>query len=130
MQTKFKKLFQHFIFFIVVEIILVWIAFREFPFLELFSVVGIGHLMFYISLLLCAWIRIHCKKLSLKMLASLCPLLLHMMMHIVALIMEYDHHISHHQCDHHGMYYSMIAIVILSVFLIVIVEYVIHKKEL
>lgn len=68
--------------FVIIEILFVFVLFREFPEIWLLSQIGIAHLSYWVILLLSAFFRHHVRTVFLRFLATYIPVVFHLVVHL------------------------------------------------
>ena len=122
---KTKKLLLHVILFVVIEILFIWFLFGEIPSVSFFTSIGIGHLLYFISLLAFGYLRLRSNNYLVRSMSFLLPIVLHAIIHVVVISDEVHDHCMHHNYD--KIYLIVMAIAISC--MVIIVEYIFHKKE-
>lgn len=123
-----KNLICHLLLFVAVELLLVYFVFHELPTMNFFTWLGIGHVIYFISLPFFGWWRIKSKQLISKIGATTLPLILHVVIHLVPLWDEMEYHHCHVSCNHYEEH-NIIDIIILIVIVLVCGEYFLHRKN-
>ena len=72
----------HLLVFVLIEIIFVFLLFREIPQTNVFSAIGIGHLIYWIVLLLAGIWRVNTQQVWQRFLATYSPVLVHLAIHV------------------------------------------------
>lgn len=125
MKNALKNFLCHMLFFVAVELLLVYLIFNEWPTTHFFTWLGLSHVIYFISLPFFGWWRINTKKLLSKIGATISPLILHLIVHLVPFWGEMDHH-CHVSCVHE---YDIIWGIVFIAFIIVCGEYFLHRKN-
>ena len=71
----------HLLLFVIIEIIFVFLLFREIPETNIFSAIGIGHTIYRVVLIWAALCREKAKKIWQRFLATYTPVLAHLVIH-------------------------------------------------
>lgn len=127
MKLLSKNFLLHLLLFLVIEIIFVFLIFREFPETNLLSMIGVLHTSYWWVLIFAAWIRERCSKVWQRFLATYIPVLYHLAIHIIAgrvAIEEYGHG-QHH--DEQNLLWMTIAAICTGI-LIFVGEYLLHRN--
>ena len=102
MQKNLKSLLWHIGLFVLVEIVFVLIVFREFPETNLYTKIGIAHIIYRCIVLLCALWRSKAKTVNTRAIALWTPIVIHLLIHIwiwretVAEHSDHDHWHEYH----------------------------------
>lgn len=124
MKNALKNFLCHMLFFVAVELLLVYLIFNEWPTTHFFTWLGLSHVIYFISLPFFGWWRIKEKNLIGKIGATTLPLVLHVIVHLVPFVDEMDHHYGHE----HNMVWVIIMLII-AFTVIMCGEYLLHKKN-
>lgn len=120
-----KSFFLHLLLFLVIELIFVFLIFREFPETHLLSLVGILHTSYWAVLIFAGWIREKCSQVWQKFLASYLPIVYHVAIHFIAGRVSIETMGEHH--DEHSLPWIIIASISAGI-LILIGEYLLHRN--
>jgi len=72
----------HLLLFVAVEVIFVFILFRELPETNLLSAIGIGHISYWLIILFAGAIREHLHHVRQRFLATYLPIVYHVVVHL------------------------------------------------
>lgn len=126
-KKQLMSLLSHLALFVIVEILFVFIVLQELPSVSLFSLIGIVHLMYWISLIVAGITREYCTKLRQKFLCSYGPLVFHVLWHIFVGLETLEHIAEQHDDHDHSIVWMIIATI--SVWIILFLwEYLLHRK--
>jgi hypothetical protein len=79
--TQLKSYTFHLLLFVAIEIIFVFVLFREIPETNIFSAIGIGHTLYRIILLIAGFVRERSKRVWQRFLATYMPVVAHLVIH-------------------------------------------------
>lgn len=94
-KIQLKSFFQHLILFVLIEVLFIFILFRELPETNILSAIGIWHSIYWVVLLLAAFWREKTHKVWQRFLATYTPVVAHLVMHLwvwVITLETYDIH--------------------------------------
>jgi lysylphosphatidylglycerol synthetase-like protein (DUF2156 family) len=121
-----KNFLLHLLLFLVIEVIFVFLIFREFLETDLLTAIGILHTSYWWVLLFAAWIREKCQRVWQKFLATYLPIVYHVGIHLIAGRMSVEEHMHEEHHDEHSLMRIIIASIAAGV-LIFIGEYLLHR---
>lgn len=128
-----RTFLYHLLLFIGVEVLFVWIVFHEFPGINFYTLLGIGHMVYWLSLPLFAWLRVRAKTYLMKVVADVVPFVLHSLIHLIPIWFLLDeHHHCEHTCSHHHEPHSswdMVGMTIVILVIICVGEYILHRRQ-
>jgi hypothetical protein len=108
----------------VIEVIFVFLIFREFLETDLLTAIGILHTSYWWVLLFAAWIREKCTKVWQRFLATYVPIVYHVIIHLIAWWISVEDMWQHH--DEHSLLWIIIASISAGV-LILVGEHLLHR---
>ena len=130
MKSQATSRVLHLLFFVVVEIFFVFIIFRERPEANLFTLIGIGHLIYRAILLWAGYIRTRATTVMTKFLSTYTPIVFHLLLHVYIWAETLHAHAEDHGHDH-AHEWEMLWIVLWVIWawvLIYIGETLLHRK--
>ena len=129
MNTSLKNFLSHLGLFAVIEIIFVLIIFREFPHINLLSLMGVLHASYRWMIIVAWWLREkYAHRVWQKFLCTYLPVLYHVVIHIyvgMVSVHEMTEHAGEHH-DEHSMTWLIVATLGAWV-LIALGEYRLHR---
>ena len=128
MMNSYKNFFQHLWLFLVIEVVFVFIIFREFPSVSLLTLTGILHLSYWVIVIIAGTIRErYAHRVWQKFLCTYLPIVYHVIIHLYV-GMETLHHMEEHghAHDEHSMIWLIVGTLAAGV-LIGLGEYWLHR---
>ncbi len=123
--TKNRRSFGlHLLLFVLVEVIFVFILFRELPETNLLTLIGVGHISYWLIILFAWAIREHLRHVRQRFLATYLPIVYHVVVHLrigVETIHAWENH-------HKGEEIRIIIWAIIAGGLILRWEILLHRK--
>lgn len=115
-------LMGHMVLFLVVEILLLQGIFGHWPSIDLVTMTGVGHLVYYASILLATAISMrHIGRI--RHLWYIMPIMIHFLVHLLP-VWIYGHRHHHHHFHIHSW-----ILVIIGVVILILGEYFLHRKR-
>ncbi|USN57018.1 MAG: hypothetical protein H6766_00680 [Candidatus Peribacteria bacterium] len=127
MLPKIKTLIRHILLFVVVEFLFILIIFHELPPINLVTLIGIGHLAYW--LLMPIFGRLHERVHSVwaKFLVAYTPIVLHVLLHVIVVAEVVSEHSDEIGTAHEHEILRMIIGTIVAGVVIFIGEYLLHR---
>lgn len=129
MKKALSRFGLHLLVFICIEVIFVFILFRELPETNLITLIGILHTSYWLILIVAWWLREKMQKVWQKACCTFLPVIYHVFIHMYAwrAALEMHHEETGHAHDEHELGW-MIAGALLLWVLIFAGEYLLHRK--
>ena len=130
MALKFKTLFRHIALFFVVEVIFMLLIFHELPSVNVVTLIGIGHLIYWLLIPFFWWLRERYHHVWQKFLATYTPIVLHMALHIIVTLEIFHEHtdVGAEHSHEHSLRWLILA-TILAWWVILRWEYLLHRTR-
>lgn len=125
--NKAQSFFSHLLLFMVVEIIFIFLLFHEFPHIDVFSALGIGHVVYRATVLIAGTLRVRLQSVRKRFLADYLPVVVHFAVHVGAGVIAFEAHADEAWHEPHNTMRILIGMMGLGI-LIYRWELLLHRK--
>lgn len=133
-EQKRSKVWFHILLFIVVELLLLQGIFGRWPSIDLVTMTGVGHLVYYASIPLATTMSVRYRHM--RHIWYIVPVIIHVCVHIIpTLVAHRQDHIRHFgnmhmgHMIHHPFHIHSYVLVAMGVMILIMGEYLLHRPK-